>query len=241
MYEPLRIAVATEGPTDAIVLRAIMHSLLLDLEFEFQTLQPEGSVAFGSGPFSKTGVGWVGVYRWCRQSVNEGEGSVSGSSALSNHNVVIVHVDADVAGRRYSSGNIHDAPRDDLPCEERCPPPENTTNALRAVVLNWLGENECPPQVVLFTPSKSTEAWVVAAIWPENHVVQRDNWECHPNPEGQLRAMPQKTRIEKRPDDYRLKQRKIANSWPQLVARLTEARRFEQEFLAAIPVEIHDC
>ena len=59
MSEPLRIAAAVEGPTDAIVLEAILKALLQGEEFEFQTLQPEGSDAFDSAPPSSTGVGWV--------------------------------------------------------------------------------------------------------------------------------------------------------------------------------------
>ena len=92
MSEPLRFAVTVEGPTDAIVLEAILTALLPDDEFVFQTLQPEGSAAFGSAHFGSTGTGWAGVYRWSRQAVSEGGGSVSESSALSNHDVLIVHV-----------------------------------------------------------------------------------------------------------------------------------------------------
>ena len=234
MSEPLRIAAAVEGPTDAIVLKAILKALLQDEEFEFQTLQPEGSDAFGSAPSGSTDAGWVGVYRWSRQSLREGGGSVSGSSVLSYHDVLIVHVDADVAGKTYASGSIRDAPCEDLPCEEPCPPPHETTNALRAVVLNWLGEHECPPRIVLCTPSKSIEAWVLAAIRPENNVVRRDDWECRPNPEGQLAALPRDRRFKKRRDDYRRRQSEIEKAWPQVSARLTEAARFEEEFLAAI-------
>ena len=229
MSEPLRIAAAVEGPTDAIVLKAILKALLRDTDFVFQKLQPEGSVAFGS-----TGVGWVGVYRWSRQSACEGGGSVAGSSALSNHDVLIVHVDADVAGRTYASGNIQDAPREDLPCEAPCPPPCATTNALRAVVLNWLGEHERPPRIVLCTPSKSIEAWVLAAIWPEGNVVRRGDWECRPNPEGQFAALPMRRRFRKRLEDYRRKQGDMERAWPEVSTRLTEAMRFESEFLAAI-------
>ena len=83
MSEPLRIAAAVEGPTDTIVLRAILRAVL-QTDFDFQTLQPEGSAAFGSAPSSGTGGGWVGVYRWSHQSACEGGGSVSGSSALSH-------------------------------------------------------------------------------------------------------------------------------------------------------------
>lgn len=147
MSDPLRVAAAVEGPTDKIVLQAIIHALLPTTDFEFHTLQPEGSVAFQPPNIAGTGAGWAGVYRWCRQSAAEGGGSVSGSSALFNHDVLIVQVDADVANKTYGSGNIQNATHDDLPCEAPCPPVNATTNALRAVILNWLGDDECHPRV----------------------------------------------------------------------------------------------
>ena len=226
MSEPLRIAVAVEGPTDAIVLQAILRALLPDdTDFVFQTLQPEASAAFGT-----MGAGWVGIYRWSRQAACEGGGSVSGSSALSNHHVLIVHVDADVACKTYASGNIRDAPCDDLPCDQPCPPADRTTNALRAVVLNWLGEHEYPSRIVLCIPSKSIEAWVLAAIWPDDKRIRRGDWECLSNP---LKTLPIHRRFRKRVDDYRRRQGEIEAAWPKVSARLTEAKRFEEEFLAA--------
>ena len=240
MSDPLRVAVAVEGPTDAIVLEAILNALLPNTEFVLQTLQPEGSLAFDAVPSRGTGVGWVDVYRWCRQSVSEGGGSVSGSLAMLHHDVLIVQVDADVASKTYSSGNIRDAPRQDLPCDQRCPPPGRTTDALRKVVLNWLGESNTHPLVVLSTPSKNIEAWVLAAVWPDNDLVQQDDWECRHNPEHQLAALPRTRRFRKTQDDYRRKQKDIQNGWPGVSARLTEARRFEAEFLAAIPARMQE-
>ena len=160
---------------------------------------------------------------------------MSESSALSNHDVLIVHVDADVAGGTYANGNIRDAPHDDLPCEEPCPPPDGTTNALRRVILKWLGEREFPRRVVMCTPSRNIEAWVLAAVWPDNNVVRRDDWECHPRPERQLGALPKARRFRKRQEDYRRKEDVIEKAWPMVSARLTEAARFEAELLAAIP------
>ena len=240
MSEPLRIAAAVEGPTDAIVLEAILNALLPNLEYVFQTLQPEGSVAFGSVSFRGTGGGWPGVYRWCRQAAREGRGSVSRSAVLSYHDLLIVHADADVAGKSYPEGNIRDASREDLPCEEPCPPPDRTTNALRAVIVNWLGERECPPRIVLCTPSKNTEAWVVAAVWPDNVLVLRDDWECRPDPGAQLRALPKERRFEKRSNDYRRRQTTFEAAWPDVAERLSEAARFESELLAALPAEFRN-
>ena len=237
MSEPLRIAATVEGPTDTVVMEAILSALLPDLEYVFQTLQPEGSAAFGTVSFGRKGGGWAGVYRWCRQAVQEGQGSVSRCAVLSYHDLLIVHVDADVAGKSYAEGNIRDAPREDLPCEEPCPPPERTTDALRAVIVNWLGERECPLRIVLCTPSKSTEAWVVAAIWPDNNLVLRNDWECRRNPEAQLRALPRERRFEKRARDYRRRQTEFETAWPNVAERLSEAARFEGELLVAIPAE----
>ena len=234
MSEPLRVAAAVEGPTDAIVLRAVLDRLLGNAEFEFQTLQPEGSAVFGSAPFGKTGVGWGGVYRWARQSATEGGGSVAGSSVLSNHDLLIIHVDADVAGTTYASAGVRHPPCQDLPCERDCPPADQTTNALRTVVLRWLGLRRSVPRLILCTPSKNTEAWVIAAVWPENPLMLRGDWECHPNPQHQLRAMPLARRVRKRATDYRAKQREIAAAWPGVSARCTEASRFEREFRAAL-------
>ncbi len=234
MSDPLRVAVAVEGPTDAIVLQAILSAVLPNVDFEFQTLQPEGSLAFDTSPSSRTGVGWAGVYRWCRQSASEGGGSVSGSSALLYHDVLIVQVDADVASKTYPGGGIRNAPRKDLPCDQPCPPPSRTTDALRTVVLRWLGESNTPPQIVLSTPSKNIEAWVIAAVWPENALVHRDDWECRLNPQDQLKRLPKGRRFEKRQDDYKRKQKEMQDGWPDVSARLTEAGRFEAEFIAAI-------
>jgi len=240
MSEPLRVAVAVEGPTDAIVLEAVLNALLPNLEYVLQTLQPEGSVAFGSVSFGRTGAGWPGVYRWCRQAMQEGGGAASRSTALSYHDLLIVHVDADVAGKSYLEGNIRDALREDLPCEEPCPPPDSTTNALRAVILNWLGEEECPPRIVLCTPSKNTGAWVVAAVWPDNDLVLRGDWECRADPEAQLRALPKERRLEKRSSDYRRRQSAFAAAWPNKAGRFSEAARFERELLTAIPAEFRN-
>ena len=234
MSDPVRVAAAVEGPTDEIVLEAILKYIMGNIEFDLQILQPERSAAFESFSPSRTGFGWGGVYRWCRQSAAEGGGAVSGSSVLSNHDLLVIHVDADVAGKTYASARIRDAPRQDLPCNQPCPPPSATTTALRTVVLGWLGESHCPSQVVLCTPSMNMDAWVVASVWPNNSVVTRGNWECHPNPAGQLGALSRARRFRKSKKDYHAKQNDMTNGWHNVSHILTEAGRFDREFRAAL-------
>ena len=231
MSEVLRVALAVEGRTDSIILEAILERICSGFEFVVDTLQPEESKAFPSRMGSG---GWSKVYRWCRQSASEGEGSVSDSSAYSKHDVLVVHVDADVAGKTYASGNINDAPADDLPCEKPCPPARATADALRTVVLGWLGEAQRPPRLVLCTPSKAMEAWVLAAIWPSHRLVQARDWECRPNPGTLLAALPKRRRLRKRAFDYRRRRGEFADAWPDVAARLTEAGRFESELRKAV-------
>ena len=230
MSDTLRVAAVVEGKTDALVLQAILDSILRNTAFEFHTLQPEGSAAFGTSPSSRTGAGWGGVYRWCRQSAAEGDGSVSGSSVLSKHDLLIIQVDADVAGKTYSSASIQDAPSQDLPCIQPCPPPNGTTDKLRTVIIGWLGECQCPSQVVLCTPSLNIEAWVVAAVWPNNPVMIRGNWECRSNPEGQLSALPKRRRFEKSASDYRAKQDEMTRDGRRCRQRSRKPHDFKRSF-----------
>ncbi|NQU26115.1 MAG: hypothetical protein HQ567_32920 [Candidatus Nealsonbacteria bacterium] len=232
MSDPLRVAAAVEGPTDFIVLSAAIKSLLRDEEFVFHSLQPEFSAAFAA-PGGQMGLGWSGVYRWCRQTADQGAGRVSQSPVFAFHDLLIVQVDADVAGKTYKSGWIENE-TGDLPCEKPCPPASDTTDALRLVILRWMGETEVPDQLVLCTPSKSMEAWVMAALFPTNRFVARSGWECHANPAAQLGQQPIKHRIEKRPQDYAAKSAEFRTTWPRVRRKLTEADRFSVDFLAAV-------
>ncbi len=230
MSEPVRVAVAVEGSTDSIVLEAILCAMLPDRDFVLDMLRPDLSAAFTSPDMSG---GWGGVYHWCRQAAMEGRGSISGSAVLRHNDLVIVHVDADVAGKDYASAGIRDYPSKDLPCARPCPPPGDTTNALREVVLRWLGEPAGLGKLVLCIPSMNMGAWVVAAVWEDNPMVQRSDWECRSNPEDQLGQLPLDTRFRKSQEDYRRKLPLMAAGWPQVADRLEEARRLAGELRTA--------
>ena len=230
----LRVAIAVEGPTDKVVIEAIVDTILGGSDFVLQVLQPDVSRVFGDAIGGERGLGWSGVFRWCRDASTEGGGRVSLSAVFANHDVVVVHVDADVAGVRYDSAGIVSPPRVDLPCEQTCPPASATTDALRDVVLNWLGEANCPDRLVMCIPSKSMDAWVVVALDHNNRVVAQGNWECRRNPGSQLTSQPKGKNLVKRRVDYERRAEEIGVGWSIAASKLTEAKRFQTDFLTAL-------
>ena len=235
MSEPLRIAAAVEGPTDRIVLQAIVEALLPNQDFVLQVVQPEVSAAFEESQFGQLGGGWPGVYKWCRQSATEGAGSVLNSTVLRNYDLVIVHVDADVAGKTYKSGNIPRPVINDLPCDEPCPPASATADRLRAVVSDWLGLTERGP-IVLCIPSKNMDAWMVAALLPDFVTTSRTPWECVQSPMGRVGGLPRRIRFGKSQHEYEARKGQLTGAWPKVSSQLGEASRFERElrpFLAS--------
>ena len=230
MSDPLRIALACEGPTDFIVIRAAVRAIFPDRDVVWQLLQPEISASFVPAG-RELGLGWSGVYHWCRLAAKEGEGRLSGSALFGFHDVLIVHVDADVAAMTYRSAGISDE-SEDLPCSKPCPPAVATTDALRRVMFRWIGETAVPARCVFCTPSQSTEAWVIAALYPKNPSMEKRGWECYETPDAQLGQQPKKKRIRKSAKDYSAKEAELTAAWPT-VEKLSEAARFSGDFKTA--------
>jgi len=86
-------------------------------------------------------------------------------------------------------------------------------------------------------PSKSTEAWVVAALFPADSAM-RSGIECHPDPETRLGQQPKAHRIKKRQGDYEARAAELEREWRRLAlpGGLSEASRFRSEFVAALPI-----
>jgi hypothetical protein len=237
MSRTVRIALVAEGVTDYEVLNAALESMLSGRSFDLKLLQPEGSVAFtGMGHAGELGGGWKGVYRWCLQAKQRSAGRLSGDPLFFNYDLLLIHLDADVANEDPANSKIGAIPElaGVLPCDQPCPPPNATTNALRKVLLSWVGETVTPLQTVLCTPSKSTEAWVMAAIFPTDREVVKKGWECYAKPENRLGQQPFRQRFSKTQANYQTRKSQLQAAWPAVVARLTESRRFQDEFSAAL-------
>lgn len=238
MSDTLRIALVAEGVTDYEVLNAAIEFMLNGRSFVLTLLQPEGSIAFtGGGNAGPLGGGWKGVYRWCLQATQRSGGKLSDDPLFLGQDLLLLHVDADVAGEDPSKNAANPIPElaGMLPCDQPCPPPSATTDSLRKVILSWVGEAKTPPKTVLCTPSKSTEAWVMAAFFPKDKEMARQGWECHPKPESRLGQQPVRKRFTKNQQDYADRKSEFQTGWTSVVANLSEARRFQDDFMAAIP------
>lgn len=229
MSEPLRLALVVEGPTDKVVIDAAISGILNERPFVLIQLFPEGSLAFGP-----LGAGWGGVYKWCKRAV-ERDGSLSNDPLFDSYDLLILHLDADVAAKTYNSANIQDT-SGDLPCAQPCPPSRATTDRLRRVLLRWVGEIRPPNRTVLCTPSKSTEAWVLAALFPNDAAVLGGNLECLQHPENRFGQQPIESRVYKTKSDYDSHTDSLREAWPTVTEICTEARRFSDDLRRALQV-----
>ncbi len=226
--EPLRLGIAAEGISDYHILLAAAKSMAGGKPIVATLLQPEESDAFtGGGDAGPLGGGWKGVGKWCFQAARRGGGKLSGG-LLDLFDVLILHLDADVAAEEPAEGS----PFVGLPCEQPCPPAVDTTDALRAVMLRWTGESAIPARVVLCTPSKSMDAWVMEAFFPDDREMNRLGKECHGGPASRLAQQPKRARFSK--SGYRGKAAEFEKRWTKVTNALDEARRYETEFVAAL-------
>lgn len=159
----MRFAVVTEGTSDFLVLRAVLQTLIPGSEVE--PLHPE--VPVGAYPEyaavkgqARLGAGWRGVLAWCREYGEDLELLMRADRGRP-YDALVIHVDAAMA--------------DKVDCECPCPPADATAAKLRErIVKDWLGRAERPAFVVLATPSKSTDAWAVAAVAPGTPDIECD-------------------------------------------------------------------
>lgn len=234
MSKPVRVAFVMEGPTDYVVLRAAVRALLDGRDFEATTIWPD----LDENLRPKTEGGWGGVYKWCRQVLEQVEGPARENPIFALNDMVVIQVDADVARMKYKDYGITDAPNDELSretCEKDCPPPSATTDALRAVMLGWLDETSVPPHAVLCTPSRNIETWVLVGLFPGNGQAKKANIECRWGLEVQLRKYGLMKGEKKLINKYKANEKRIQDAWPNAREKCSEAERFSTDFLALVP------
>ncbi|HRD72544.1 MAG TPA: hypothetical protein PK027_09425 [Aquimonas sp.] len=222
MSDP-RIALICEGCTDLIIIEAALKAVL-QRPFVLTQLQPEPTR-------QEMGGGWGGVFKWCQEFRRRGADSIEMDPTLSQFDLVIIHLDADVAGKQYADCGPAVAQAaaalQGLPCEQACPPPLNTVAALEVVLLSWLGIAAVGPMSLLCIPSKASDAWLAAAKLPAGHALL-NGLECHPNLEVALSQLPIGQRIRKAVREYRSHAETITQNWQTVRDHCTQACAFEQ-------------
>lgn len=213
------IGVVVEGTTDLIVIQAALGSILAGQTYTITQLQPESSDGLEDGGFGSTGSGWGGVYRWCRHILSMGE-DLTNHPSLQRFDIIIIHVDADVAEKNYNDANIHNPANDDLPCVKPCPPAGDSVQALKHVVLGWLDlVEQFPESFVLCIPSKCTEAWVSVALYGQTERNIVNNIECRADIENYLAQKPARERLIRNRDG---RMKKITASYSERSVQITE-------------------
>jgi hypothetical protein len=234
MSDPVRIALVAEGPTDKVVIEAAIRCILGEAPFILRQLQPEESIAFLD---PADGTGWGGVYRWCLKAISRSNGAIETDVLFVSYSLLILHLDADVAAEEYANAGINH-PVNNLPCSLPCPPASASTDRLRAVLLSWIGRDAIPGRTVLCTPSKSTDGWVLCALYPDDQAVQAGAIECLMQPHNRLQAKPKNGRLvsggKKRLQAYRARAPEMSASWPNVRGACSEAARFSQEIEVAL-------
>jgi hypothetical protein len=220
-----RVAVVAEGPTDLVMIEAALEAILLPRTFVITLLQPEPTRPI-------LGTGWGGVLKWCMSFRSQGAATLDADPTLSQFDLVIIHVDADVADKSYADYGPEVAQlaanEPGLPCAQPCPPPDDTVAALQEVVKGWLGVADPGQKAVLCMPSKSSESWLVAALLPERGDLVA-GLECRTDLAERLLQLPKAMRIRKTERQYRDKADAITRHWPSVTDLCTQARLFEQD------------
>ncbi|OAD19454.1 hypothetical protein THIOM_004909 [Candidatus Thiomargarita nelsonii] len=140
----LTIGLVAEGPTDSLLLGALIDMLLRG-KHHYIEIQPKPSK---TGAFGEYGGGWHGVRAWCQTLAKDSQKLKAHFEPL---DMLIIHIDADVAREN------------EINCAMPCPPAQDTCEALAQQVMNWLGHSVTEDKLVLCIPADNTEAWILAA------------------------------------------------------------------------------
>ena len=218
----LRVALVAEGRTDLVVIEAALRAIL-PRPFVLNMLQPEPTQP-------KMGQGWGGVFKWCRAFRGRGASSLQEDATLSFFDLVVIHLDADVAGKSYSDLGTEAAAQaagePPLPCERPCPPPADTVRELERLLSGWLGAESPDTGAVRCIPSKSTESWLVAAAFQDRPELL-ERLECRTDLEQRLAVLPANRKLRKSERQYRAVAGKVTQNWHQVTTQCTQAKAFD--------------
>jgi hypothetical protein len=227
----LRIALVAEGPTDYEIIHAALRAVLPQA-FMLTLLQPEATRPAMGG-------GWGGVLKWCLAANQRHVGKLDTDPTLSGFDLLIIHLDVDVAHRKYDhcgpeiTAMAQEREWHALPCQSPCPPVSDTCIQLEAVLNSWLGHATAGETTLYCLPAQSSGSWLAAAVLPLGHILLAEA-ECNVNLESQLALLPKNERIKKNVSAYRQHAPRITEQWATVKQVCSRAVGFEEAVLTAM-------
>ena len=228
MSEPLRIALVAEGPTDYEVIAAALRAVLTQ-PFVMTLLQPEATQP-------QFGGGWGGVLKWCHTTSRRHTGPLSQDPTLALFDLIVLHLDVDVAAKRYADCGpavaemAHAFNWKPLPCHRPCPPASDTGIELQHVLTTWLAPATADARTLCCMPAQSSGTWLACAVLDPAHALLKDA-ECHPDLEAQFSQLPKTQRIKKTVPEYRRLSVALTSRWEHVKQRCRQADAFERAVL----------
>lgn len=228
----MRIATVTEGPTDRLVLKAIIDKLIPGPHI-YLDLQP-------SDPLGPSGSGWKGVRQWCRDRLKPDQDSLD--ELMSLFDLLVIHLDGEVAGEHDLQEGIE--PPLAVP-NPLCPPASIGAGFLQDVCVAWLNRrDELPPKIVFAIPSEGMETWVFAALHPGDPLVAEPTFECQhvgfKRPDMKLTlkkydkvlARDADGKVKKNRREYAMLAKAVAEKWSAVCLLCAQAEAFSEEAMA---------
>ena len=167
------IGIASEGPTDYLVLKAVIDKITGE-ENRYLSLQPEADM------MGRYGNGWKGVWKWCKETVPL---DIIMDSIQPRIDIVVIQMDGDVVRKEKEAHCLCDSTICDVKGEEfplyckkaitrMCPikiPCHNHSDAIDDIISHGryvLDRTICASdksRIIIAIPCDSTDAWIVAA------------------------------------------------------------------------------
>lgn len=230
MSEELRIALVAEGPTDKILIEAALKAIL-PRTFVLTFLQPEATRP-------EMGTGWCGVLKWCHAFNRRDVASLEVDPLLFRYDMIILHIDADVAGKSYADCGLacpqlaEDSGWAVLPTLTDCPPLQNAASYMETCLLSWLGLASRGQRTVHCIPSKAVESWLSVAVLPAGDPLLT-SVECRFDLAEKLAILPKERRIRKKSKiDYLANAPQLQRRWADIRSACSQAAAFEAQVLA---------
>lgn len=225
------IGIVAEGPTDIIVLEALLDSLIPGNHrfIELQPLNPPERIN-----------GWKGVRDWCyNRDIEEFMSEANGDPI----DLLVIQIDADIAEENDLQDGI-ETPVQNV--SRPCPPISVTARQLEQVVLGWMKRDRLPDNVILAIPSQDMENWTFAALFPEDDLCGKLDYECirkgNNRPVYKLTTKAYGKHLKSRGSEIKKNKRayqklapKIVENWKQVRDICSQAEKFNTDIRSFIP------